>query len=1070
MNDGNTFFVVGGTVEMQSQSYVTRPADQELLERTRAGEFCYVLTARQMGKSSLMVRTAGRLQESGIRSVIIDLNGIGTGSVDAWYQGLLDTIERSLKLQIDVTPWWQAHASRTITDRFTTFLREVVLQQVIEPVVIFIDEIDSTLNLTFRDDFFAMIRAVYNTRASEPVYKRLTFVLLGAATPTDLIQDRHRTPFNIGRQIDLHEFSYIDARVLKTGLDISHPDQGEIILTGIYDWTNGHPYLTQKLCKVAAEQPHQAWSPDQVRELVAETFFSEQGRKDINFQYVQQQIQNRPPVERRQILKLYRQVYQGKSVPNDDRSHEQNYLQLYGLVRVAENKLHIRNKIYRQVFNQGWIKENTPQNRDLWRAVGASVAALLLVIMVIIFNLRQPSPSIEIFVNLFNNNPYPTARVEALADLFNFYHGQDDPADQRGLMLFYNLDSYAQYKLLSVDNARNARPEMVTVIRRIYLTLDSQDKQSLELMRAMMKALEFTGQPGTAEIVREIENWKRGRELATSGQYDEAIEAYSAAIRLNNNHPVIHYDRAIAYIELQRYDEALNDLGDTMRIARMTPPTPTPVPATPTLAPPTPSPTMQATSSPTGFAASPLIPLEPETVAPFVGSPTPTPETIAEAIASQRFINSMQVIETVQATIRDNPELRSYWQANQQSYPELLASYRNTEQSIAETRTPSPDVIKITLQSPQSGAWAGIGIGIRRGAELSILQQNRPLVNLGFRVEFAPFDDAGNPEQGIANAQQIVADPNVLCMVGHFNSGVTLAAYEEVYRNSDLVVISPGATNPAITDGTEHVWRVVGRDDIQGVVAAQFAREALGSQRAYVIHDNTAYGRGIASIFRNEAEVNGPEVIEFTSFDDSQEEVNFEPFLDDIQAQDPAPDLIFFAGSYTRAGEFFKQARERGITAQFLGSDSIDNSGLVTVAGAEVVDGMHFTTVAAPVSAFPNARQFAQDYREKYNEPAPAFSTEAYDATTLCIQAIARAAQANGGVKPSRQQVFEAMKTFEQRETRFIGISGNYRFTPNGDPVSVAYFVVQVNAANWSENRVVKQLFCGEGQCSGVAP
>lgn len=453
-----------------------------------------------------------------------------------------------------------------------------------------------------------------------------------------------------------------------------------------------------------------------------------------------------------------------------------------------------------------------------------------------------------------------------------------------------------------------------------------------------------------------------------------------------------------------------------------------------------------------------------DTITP--GEPSVLPATTMTASAMDPSRPTSTFAPSMSAIPATEPSLTA---TSEPPTPTVTATLSpTTEIPVAETRTPSPNVITIALQSPQSGEWAGIGIGIRRGAELAILQQNPPLADLGFRVEFAPFDDAGNSEQGITNAQQIVADPDVLCMVGHFNSGVTRDTYEAVYAASDLVVISPGATNPRVTDETERVWRVVGRDDVQGVVAAQFAREELGSQRAYVIHDSTAYGRGIASFFRDEARVNGPEVLTFTFFKDTPEKVDFTSFLDDIQEQEP--DLIFFAGSYTHAGEFFNQARERGITAQFLGSDSVDNPGLVTVAGAEVVDGMHFTTVAAPVSAFPNARQFAQDYVERYGEPAPAFSPEAYDATTLCIQAIARAAQANGGVKPSRQQVFEAMKPFEQRETRFRGISGSYWFNTNGDPVSVAYFVVEVNAANWSENRVVKQLFCGEEQCSEVAP
>src|SRR4051794_37115410 len=106
MIDTDEFFVVGGTMRPQAASYIERPADAELFERLRAGEFCYVLTARQMGKSSLMVRTARRLAAIGARSVVIDLTAIGTVGADAWYLGLLSALCSQLRLPADPAAWW----------------------------------------------------------------------------------------------------------------------------------------------------------------------------------------------------------------------------------------------------------------------------------------------------------------------------------------------------------------------------------------------------------------------------------------------------------------------------------------------------------------------------------------------------------------------------------------------------------------------------------------------------------------------------------------------------------------------------------------------------------------------------------------------------------------------------------------------------------------------------------------------------------------------------------------------------------------------------------------------------
>src|SRR5258706_2584190 len=214
MSNQAEFFVAGGTLAANTPSYVVRPADQELLDHvrnSRDGAFCYVLTARQMGKSSLMVRVASKLLQQGFRTTVIDLSSIGVASVDEWYLGLLARLKSELKLATDIQAWWRRQHALSAPQRFIDFLHDVVLREVDGKIAIFIDEIDFMLQLDFRDDFFAAIRAVYNARAHDPVYRRLTFVLLGVATPLDLIRDANRTPFNIGRRIDLHEFSYADA-------------------------------------------------------------------------------------------------------------------------------------------------------------------------------------------------------------------------------------------------------------------------------------------------------------------------------------------------------------------------------------------------------------------------------------------------------------------------------------------------------------------------------------------------------------------------------------------------------------------------------------------------------------------------------------------------------------------------------------------------------------------------------------------------------------------------------------------------------------------------------------------
>lgn len=352
------YFVDGGTLPPEAPSYVPRSADEELLKRTRESQFSYVLTARQMGKSSLMIRTANALRRDGIKAAIVDLTIIGTQvSLDQWYLGLLSQIKTELKLRADIQRLWRDLAHLGPLQRFSDFLRKIVLEEIAGNVAIFIDEIDSTLSLSFRDDFFAAIRAVYNARASDPVYNRLTFVLLGVAAPTDLIGDPKRTPFNIGERIILQGFRLETAGQLREGLRSFYPGQEEKILRRVFYWTNGHPYLTQRLCRMMLEVQVSIWNDTAVDALVNRLFLTDEARRDPNLTFVRDRVRAASPAERTPMLKLYRQIIQGQHVPDDDRERPNLYLKLYGLVAVEEGRLTVNNRIYEHVFNDSWIDE-----------------------------------------------------------------------------------------------------------------------------------------------------------------------------------------------------------------------------------------------------------------------------------------------------------------------------------------------------------------------------------------------------------------------------------------------------------------------------------------------------------------------------------------------------------------------------------------------------------------------------------------------------------------------------------------------------------------------------------------
>ncbi len=242
------FYVTGGTLPPDAPSYVERRADSDLYEHLQRSEFCYVLTARQMGKSSLMVRTAARLREEGAHVVMLDLTKLGRNlTPEQWYYGLLRSLGQQLHLEAELREFWRAHTDIGPLQRWMAAIREVGLptltlrdketrrqgdkeQETREGgetasappsprLVIFIDEIDVVRSLPFStDEFFAAIRECYNRRADDPEFNRLTFCLLGVAAPTDLIRDTRMTPFNIGRRIELQDFTEEEAAPLAEGL------------------------------------------------------------------------------------------------------------------------------------------------------------------------------------------------------------------------------------------------------------------------------------------------------------------------------------------------------------------------------------------------------------------------------------------------------------------------------------------------------------------------------------------------------------------------------------------------------------------------------------------------------------------------------------------------------------------------------------------------------------------------------------------------------------------------------------------------------------------------------------
>ncbi len=392
------FYVTGGTLHDDAPSYVQRAADGQLYAGLRRGAFCYVLTSRQMGKSSLMVRTAQRLRRTGASVVVLDLTAIGQNlSAEQWYEGLLSLMGQQLQLEDELEDFWFAHARLGPLQRWRRALHEIVLPAAPYSLVVFIDEIDAVRSLPFStDEFFAGIREFYNQRAQDPALQRLTFCLLGVASPSDLIRDTRTTPFNIGERIELHDFTEAEAAPLALGLGRSS-QTGKLLLRRILHWTGGHPYLTQQLCQTLAAN-NQAATNNDVDRCCTELFLSARAReRDDNLLFVRERLLHSEG-DLTGLLELYARIRGGKRVRDEEQNPLVNVLRLAGIARVADERLVVRNRIYEHVFDATWIQANLPAadvrrqqaayRRGLWRAAAWSAVIILLMAGFIQFALR----------------------------------------------------------------------------------------------------------------------------------------------------------------------------------------------------------------------------------------------------------------------------------------------------------------------------------------------------------------------------------------------------------------------------------------------------------------------------------------------------------------------------------------------------------------------------------------------------------------------------------------------------------------------------------------------------------
>jgi CHASE2 domain-containing sensor protein len=368
------YYQVGGSLGNETPSYVERKADQQLYQALNKREFCYVFEARQMGKSSLIVKTRKRLQQKGSLCAIVDLSSLGSEEISPsqWYLGFVTAICLQFKLlkQFDLMSWWKAEKNISFPQRLSHFFDYLLKIFPDQDLYLFLDEIDSLLIVDFPlVDFLNFIRYCYNHRSINPDYNRLIIILVGVIKPTDLITDYRQTPFNIGKPIHLSGLTIEEITPLSRGL-VDLKWSTEDLSQEILYWSGGQPFLTQKIFQLVCQYQQANQLNDQsifansansaqewIQHIITQNIIQHWEFQDEpeHFRTIRDRLLHHPELAG-QLLGLYQQILLGQTIGVDG-SREHLELLLSGLVINEAGTLKIKNLIYEQIFNLEWVRQ-----------------------------------------------------------------------------------------------------------------------------------------------------------------------------------------------------------------------------------------------------------------------------------------------------------------------------------------------------------------------------------------------------------------------------------------------------------------------------------------------------------------------------------------------------------------------------------------------------------------------------------------------------------------------------------------------------------------------------------------
>ena len=332
------------------------------------------------------------------------------------------------------------------------------------------------------------------------------------------------------------------------------------------------------------------------------------------------------------------------------------------------------------------------------------------------------------------------------------------------------------------------------------------------------------------------------------------------------------------------------------------------------------------------------------------------------------------------------------------------------------------EVVKIGHVAPVSGAQAHYGKDNENGVRMAIEDLNKAGVVINGKkvtLEIQAEDDAADPKQGTAAAQKL-CDAKVAGVVGHLNSGTTIPA-SKVYNDCGIPHVTGAATNPNLTKpGYKTTYRIIANDNALGAGLAFYAADKLKLKTVAIIDDRTAYGQGVAEVFKKTAMAKGMTVVDEQYTNDKA--TDFMAILTAIKAKNP--DAIFYGGMDPQAGPMLRQMEQLGLSkTKYFGGDGICTSEIAKLAaGAKTLENVVCAEGGASLEKMPGGAAWKKRYDEKYPGQFQVYSPYTYDATFVLVDAMKRA----NSVDPK-------VYTAKLPQTNFKGVTTTIAFEPNGE-------------------------------------